>query len=84
MRPLAHGRIGFFDSLNDTINAAETELSSLHLRLGQTFEYLFDYGDMWWHVLKVVRIDPINPSAQLPMVAERHGESPQQYPPADE
>ena len=65
-------------------NAARTRLDGLHLRVGQTFEYLFDFGDMWWHELKVVGIEPVDPKNELPMVAERHGDSPEQYPPNEE
>ena len=67
-----------------TFNAAETELCSLHLSLGQTFEYLFDFGDMWWHELKVMAVEPATSKSQLPTVVERHGDSPPQYPRNDE
>ena len=36
------------------LNAAKTKLDSLHLLLGQTFEYLFDFGDSSLHEIKVV------------------------------
>jgi hypothetical protein len=62
------------------LNAARATLDGLHLRVGQTFEYLFDFGDMWWHELKVVGIEPSQPEKELPAVAERHGDSPSQYP----
>jgi hypothetical protein len=65
-------------------NAARTKLDGLHLRVGQTFEYLFDFGDMWWHELKVVGMGSVDPKSELPMVAERHGDSPEQYPANDE
>ena len=41
-------------------NAAKTKLDSLHLKLGQTFEYLFDFGDNWLHEIKVIAIEPID------------------------
>jgi hypothetical protein len=74
------------DPINDEKprNAARTRLDKLNLKIGQTFEYLFDFGDMWWHELKVVAIEPRDPKSQLPMVTERHGESPQQYPSSEE
>lgn len=65
-------------------NAAHTTLEDLHLIVEQTFEYLFDFGDMWWHELKVVAIDPIDLEVKLPKVLESHGDSPPQYPPNDE
>src|SRR5438034_596215 len=33
------------------LDAAETTLDDLKLKPGQTFEYLFDFGDSWWHEL---------------------------------
>lgn len=67
-------------------NAAKTKLDSLHLKLGQTFEYLFDFGDNWLHEIKVMAIEPVDTSTKnkLPMISERHGESPEQYPPEEE
>jgi len=65
-------------------NAAKTILDELKLRVGQTFEYLFDFGDMWWHELKVVEIERVDPKGKFPIIVERHGESPQQYPDDDE
>ena len=35
-------------------NAARTKLDSLHLLVGQTFEYLFDFGESSLHEIKVV------------------------------
>jgi hypothetical protein len=61
-------------------NAARTRLDDLHLHVGQTFEYLFDFGDMWWHELKIVAIEPVETNENLPKVLESHGDSPQQYP----
>jgi hypothetical protein len=52
--------------------------------LGQTFEYLFDFGDMWWHELKVMAVEPASSKTQFQIVVERHGDSPLQYPPNDE
>jgi hypothetical protein len=74
------------DPINDEkpLNAARAKLDKLNLEIGQTFEYLFDFGDMWWHELKVIGIEPRDPKLRLPMVKERHGESPQQYPSSEE
>ena len=74
------------DSFSDEkpLNAAHTTLDDLHLSVGQTFEYLFDFGDMWWHELKVVAIDPVDLKVKLPKVLEIHGDSPPQYPLNDE
>jgi len=62
-------------------DAAKTKLDSLHLRLGQTFEYLFDFADNWLHEIKVIAIEPIEKTKKStpPLISERHGESPAQY-----
>ena len=60
-------------------NAAKTTLDSLHLRVGQTFEYLFDFGDQWRHEIRVVAKEPLTEKS-LPKPLERHGDSPSQYP----
>ena len=65
-------------------NAAKTSLDALHLKVGQTFEYLFDFGDNWLHEIKVGQIGPASRTRRLPIIAERHGESPPQYPDYDE
>ena len=66
------------------INAATTTLDSLHLQVGQTFEYLFDFGDNWLHEIKVVSKEPVQDKVKLPMIAERKGDSPPQYPEPEE
>ena len=68
----------------EPFNAAKTSLDALHLKVGQTFEYLFDFGDNWLHEIKVVQIEPASRTRRLPIVSERHGDSPPQYPAYDE
>ncbi len=66
------------------LDAARMRLDDLRLKVGQTFEYLFDFGDSWWHELKVEAIEPVSTKARLPMILERRGESPAQYEPTEE
>jgi hypothetical protein len=68
------------------LDASEAELGSLNIKVGATFEYLFDFGDSWWHQGKLMSIDHIDSStgAKLPMIVERNGQSPEQYPQQDE
>jgi hypothetical protein len=65
-------------------NAAETELSSLGLKPGQVFLYLFDFGDEWWHEITVEKVDAPEAKGKYPQVVEKHGKSPPQYPDVDE
>src|SRR5829696_7304211 len=65
-------------------NAGETPLGTLGLIPKQTFLYLFDFGDDWWHELTVEQTDGPVEKGRYPRVVERHGESPPQYPDADD
>ena len=60
-------------------SAASTSLDGLKLKVGQTFEYLFDYGDSWWHEIAVDRMGPTVDGRRYPVLLETHGQSPRQY-----
>jgi hypothetical protein len=55
-------------------------IDCLGLRSRSVFFYWFDFGDDWWHRIKVVRMEDAVPGEDLPRVIERVGESPPQYP----
>ncbi|MEW6755843.1 MAG: hypothetical protein AB1505_33425 [Candidatus Latescibacterota bacterium] len=59
-------------------------IDSLGLKVGHSFGYWFDYGDDWWHQINVVAIDEKVPRGRFPRIVERVGESPPQYPDAEE
>lgn len=63
----------------ETQDAADTSLQELELAVGREFFYWFDFGDDWWHVLKVLQIDEVIPPGEYPQVIERTGASPPQY-----
>ena len=60
-------------------SAASATLDDLALKVGQTFEYLFDFGDEWWHELEVEMIGPIDAGATYPQIVARRGQSPPQH-----
>ncbi|HEY2967781.1 MAG TPA: plasmid pRiA4b ORF-3 family protein [Casimicrobiaceae bacterium] len=60
-------------------NAARTRLDILGLQVGQQFEYLFDFGDSWWHEVTVEQIGPVISGRRYPEIVEKHGRSPAQY-----
>lgn len=60
-------------------NAADVKLETLHLEKGQTFDYLFDFGDSWWHEITVEKIDAELEKGRYPKIKEKRGESPPQY-----
>ena len=64
--------------------AAVSLIDSLQLRRGRKFEYLFDFGDSWWHEITVEQIDGVPEKVRYPRIIEKHGESPPQYPDPDE
>lgn len=74
---LAEAMSAFFSDEKD-INAAKTQLKDLQLEPGQKFFYLFDFGDEWWHEIKVEDIcDPNN--GKYPRIIQSKGQSPNQY-----
>ena len=68
------------EATDRTFNAASTTIDALNLKVGQTFEYLFDYGDSWWHQIEIVHFGPIVAGRRYPTILETHGRSPKQYP----
>lgn len=71
-------------NMTDAGDVTETKIGSLELEVGQTFFYMFDYGDGWWHQIKVLTTDEEAPKGRYPKVTERVGESPPQYDYPDE
>ncbi len=66
-------------------NVLTTSLDALQLRQGQTFLYLFDYGDEWQFKVKVHAINEnADPAAAYPRLVESVGVAPEQYPDWDE
>jgi hypothetical protein len=61
----------------------ETTIDSLALKKSQKFFYWFDFGDDWWHEIKVVGVDE-GTFRGKPKVIKRLGESPPQYMDFDE
>ena len=66
--------------------ASETTLDSLALKPRDVFFYWFDFGDDWWHRIKVLGIEekPLDRRKKHPCVTARVGQSPPQYPDWDE
>jgi hypothetical protein len=65
-------------------DASQTKIASLKLAKGQKFDYLFDFGDEWWHELVVEQTSGEPDKETYPRVIEKKGESPPQYPGLDE
>jgi len=65
-------------------NAAQTKIADLRLVKGQRFDYLFDFGDSWWHELTVEQTEGEPSAGEYPLIIEVRGESPPQYLESDE
>ncbi|CAA7601349.1 Protein MM3350-like domain protein [Acididesulfobacillus acetoxydans] len=61
-------------------HADQVTLGELALEPGQSFLYLFDYGDEWEFKLKVEGIDPAKPLPLKPRLVAERGAAPEQYP----
>jgi hypothetical protein len=69
--------LSFFDK-PPARDAARTRIDQIGLARNLKFEYLFDFGDNWEHVLTVQEIKQIEPDAKFGLL-EKHGDSPPQY-----
>lgn len=58
----------------------EARIGELGLVKGQTFLYLFDYGDEWRFSVSLETIQPDKPHPKKPRIVETKGKSPEQYP----
>jgi len=71
---------GFFGEETHAGVTTRTTVASLGLEPGQTFYYWFDFGDDWWHEIRVLAIREQAEEGKYPRVTERVGPSPPQYP----
>ena len=61
-------------------SAKEATIAALHLSVGSPFFYWFDFGDDWWHEVRLLAVNPSEKGAgRYPRIVERKGESPPQY-----
>jgi len=65
-------------------DATRIRIDTLHLKSGQKFLYLFDYGDEVFHEVEVIKIIEEVPEGAYPRVVKKKGKSPPQYPQEDE
>lgn len=66
-------------------SAAKTKIRDAGLEEKDVFHYLFDFGDDWWHRIRVQSIKEIEGGkTKIVKIAKKVGESPPQYPEYDE
>lgn len=68
-------------SPNQSGDATKTYVQKLGLREQEKMYYLFDFGDEWWHEITLEKVELLSRgSVTYPLIAERRGDSPPQYP----
>ena len=65
-------------------SAAKTRVGDLDLVEKDVFHYLFDFGDDWWHRIRVEKIFNSPGKTKLVKVVKAVGTSPAQYPDYDD
>jgi hypothetical protein len=69
----------FADEANGE-DATVTPIASLNIKTGKLFFYWFDFGDDWWHEVRLLAVDPpAKGKGRYPRIVEKRGESPPQY-----
>ena len=63
---------------------AKTRIGEVGLNEKDVFHYLFDFGDDWWHRIRVQSIKETNLSKKSIKIIKSVGESPPQYPDYDD
>ncbi len=77
-RPTEYTSAQMFDDPS-RFDAAATRLDKLRLKPGKKFDYLFDFGDEWWHEGTVVAVNRADPQGKYWEIRQSQGESPPQY-----
>ena len=65
-------------------SASKTRIGDVGLKETEIFHYLFDFGDDWWHRVRVQRIDESRHQKKHIKLIKSVGESPDQYPDYDD
>jgi hypothetical protein len=65
-------------------SASKTRIGDVGLNENDVFHYLFDFGDDWWHRIRVQNIDETKSRKKHIKLIKSVGESPPQYPDYDD
>ena len=68
-----------FETGTPKADAVKTKLGDVSLAEKFVFHYLFDFGDEWWHLIRVESIGESESKKKQVKIVERIGESPPQY-----
>ncbi|MFO7559735.1 MAG: hypothetical protein R6X10_12950 [Desulfobacterales bacterium] len=73
----------FMGSGKKKMSTAKTKIGYARLNEKDVFYYLFDFGDDWWHRLRVLSIKEKKDKRKSIKLIKMAGESPPQYPEYD-
>lgn len=62
----------------------KTKINEAFHDTGNKLLFYFDYGDVWFFPIELIEIRDIGLNKKYPLILEKVGESPEQYPPMDE
>ena len=62
------------------MSTAKTRIGDVGLREKDVFHYLFDFGDDWWHRIRVQSVKETKSKKKTIKITKTAGESPPQYP----
>ena len=65
-------------------STANTRIGDVGLNENDVFHYLFDFGDDWWHRIRVQNINETKSKKKHIKLIKSVGESPPQYPDYDD
>ncbi|MBW2115363.1 MAG: plasmid pRiA4b ORF-3 family protein [Deltaproteobacteria bacterium] len=65
-------------------STAKTRIGDVDLNENDVFHYLFDFGDDWWHRIRVQNVNETKSKKKYIKLIKSYGESPPQYPDYDE
>jgi hypothetical protein len=65
-------------------SASKTKIGSVDLAEKDVFHYLFDFGDDWWHRIRVEKIVESENNRKRIKIIKAVGEAPPQYPDDEE
>ncbi|MEJ2043262.1 MAG: plasmid pRiA4b ORF-3 family protein [Reinekea sp.] len=68
------------ENMGDEQSSAEVIIGSVGLKEKDIIHYLFDFGDSWWHRIRVEKITEGNGTTPKAEVNEAVGDAPPQYP----
>lgn len=77
--PFIHDDAEEYDEPPATGTTTTTRMGKLGLQVGGVFWYWYDYGDDWYHEVRVLAIGEAEASVKYPRVIASVGESPPQY-----